>query len=61
MDPDSRNGEIYVSLLSKVYIFIKFHGSHLKICCVADRSVADGKHRTKVSKRGITERKKCKI
>ena len=27
----SRNSETFVSLLSKVYIFIKFHGSHLKI------------------------------
>ena len=27
----SRKGETCVSLFSKVYIFIKFHGSHLKI------------------------------
>ena len=36
------------------------HGSHLKILCVADRSVAYGKHSGKVSKRGITERKRAK-
>ena len=27
----SRNGETPVSLFSKIYIGIKFHGSHLKI------------------------------
>ena len=42
-------------------MFIKFHGSHLKICCVADGSVVDGKHWAKVSKRGISERKRAKI
>ena len=38
-----------------------FHGSHLKICCAADGSVVDGKHWAKVSKWGITERKRAKI
>ena len=32
----SRNGEICVSFFSKVYMFTKFHGSHLKISCIAD-------------------------
>ena len=50
-----------VSLFSKVYIFIKFHGSHLKIWCVADGSFANGKHWAKVSKKGIKERKRAKI
>ena len=44
-----------------VYIFIKFHGSHLEILSVADGSVVNGKRWAKVSKRGITERKRAKI
>ena len=44
----SRNSEISVSLFSKVYIFTKFHGSHFKIRCVADRSVVNGKYWAKV-------------
>ena len=42
-------------------MFIKCNGSHLKIWCVADGSVADGKHWAKVTKRCITERKMAKI
>ena len=44
-----------------MYIFTKFHGSHFKTGCVADGKVVDGKCWTKVSKRGITERKRVKI
>ena len=51
----SRNGETCASLFSRVYIFIKFHRSNLKIGCVAA-----SKHRAKVSKRGITEGKRAK-
>ena len=50
-----------VSLFSKVYISIKFHGSYFKILCVADGSVSDGKHWAKVSKGDITERIGAKI
>ena len=52
----SRKGETCASLFSMVYIFIKFHRSHLKIRCVEA-----GKHWAQVSKRGITERKGAKI
>ena len=52
----SRNGKTHVSLFSTVYIFIKFHGSHSKIWCVAD-----DKHWAKVSKMGITEKKGLKL
>ena len=48
-------------LFATVYIFTDFHGSHLKIRCIADGRVVDGKHWAKVSKRGITERKRAKI
>ena len=44
-----------------MYIFIKFHGCHLKILCVADGSVSDGKHWAIVSKGDITERIWAKI
>ena len=57
----SRNGEIRVSLFSKVNIFVKFHESLLKFWCVADGSVVDGKYWAKVSKKGITDKKKDKI
>ena len=50
-----------MSLFSKVYIFIKFHESFLKIRCVADGSVVDDKYWAKVSKRGITVRKGAKL
>ena len=50
-----------VSLLSEVYIFIKFHGSHSKIRCAVNGSVVNGKHWAKVPKKSITEKKMAKI